>query len=340
MKKIILALVMIISCVFCFTACDGLGDKYWENTSSLADEVFVSADFNSVYNIDFNNNLDTIMTQSYGTSYLELTNVLSPLFESAVYYSYNHYKDLLIVPQNQSGDFKSQIKAVNKNINNFKEALATFNQKKAEYEVFITFTNEQEATSNLEQARLLKFKREYITVIESAYDLSKSVFEARRLGYYDFSNYGAEGALIDKNADCSLAVNASSLKITESAILITRAYNAKEMATEYQNYWTEAKNFHNNIVKQFENGNLTISADVKEKLATWKGVYNMFADESETLKNAISKLDLKKLSGVGNNAEAYGALTGDNTDAIYANYFLNFYKNVSILKQYTINIFG
>lgn len=340
MRKLILAFIMILSCAVCFTACDGLGEKYWEDTSALADKVFVSSEFDSVYNIDFCSNLDTIMTQGYGASYFELKDVLSPLFEASIYYSYNHYKDLLIVPKNQSGDFKNKIKAVNKNIQEFEEALQVFNQKKTEYEVFITFTDDAEANSDLELARLLKFKREYITVIESAYNLSESIFEARRVGYYDFSDYSASGNLVDDQADCSLAVNASSLKIAKSAIQITRAYNAKEMASEYENYWIQAKAFHTSVVKQFENGAFTIPADVKDRLLTWRGVYDMFESDSNTFNDIIKKIDLKKLSKCNYDTKAYALLTGNEQDEIYANYFLNFYEEVALLYSYTIAIFA
>ena len=184
------------------------------------------------------------------------------------------------------------------------------------------------------------FKREYITVIESALSLSESVFEARRAGYYDFSDYTAEAELVDPKADCSLAVNASNLQITKVAIKITRAYNAKQMASEYENYWKASQNFHKNIVKRFENNTLVISTDVKQKLNVWQDVYEMFKTECETLENIMGEIDVWELSQCGNNAEEYAKITKKAENKTKAEYYLNFYKNVSILQNYTEDIFN
>ncbi len=336
MKKIILTLVLLLTFTFCLAGCDG--GNYWEITSANADEVFTSENFEDVFNIEFSSNLQTIMGQS--SSYAELEDVLNPLFESAVYYSYMHYKDFLIVPQNKTSKFKNAIKQVDKNISKFKNDLSEFVDAKADYESYITFTSQEEATKDSELARLLLFKREYITVIESAYNLSESLFEARRAGYYDYSDYTSQEALADERADCSLAVNASNLEITKIAIKITRAYNAKQMASEYENYWQTAQSFHNNVVKEFENNSLTIASNAKEKLQVWQGVYNMFITECNTLNTVMKNIDVWQLAKCGNSASSYAQETGKEQDETMAAYYLNFYNNVELLKEYTLDIFA
>lgn len=339
MKKILISIFMIMASVLCFTACDGLGEKYWELVATDSAIVFESENFDNVYNISFGQNLSYIMAQSYGKDYAEITTVLSPMFESAVYYAYKHYNDFLIVPLNESGDFKKQIKDVYKKIDQFSSALQVFVTKKAEYESNITFTSEQTATSDLEKAMLLKFKREYITIIESAYNLSESIFEARRLGYYDFSDYSSQEDLSDASADCSLAVNASNLQITKTAIKITRAYNAKEIANKYENYWSLSQNFYQGVVKPFEEDLLTESANIKENLEAWLHAYEMFKAECQTLDEVIQKIDLKKLTN-SVSAEDYATKTGNEIDRVYAEYFLNFYQKVALLSEYTASIFN
>lgn len=338
MKKIILTLVLMLTFTFCLAGCDG--GNYWEVTSAKCDEIFTSENFENVFNINFSSNLQTIMGQSYGKSYAELEDVLAPLFESAVYYSYMHYKDFLIVPQNKTSKFRNAIKKVDKDVAKFETALNEFVDAKEDYEAYITFTSEADATKDTEQARLLLFKREYITVIESAYNLSESLFEARRAGYYDYSNYSSQAALVDERADCSLAVNASNLEITKIAIKITRAYNAKQMASEYKNYWAAAQSFHNNVVREFENNSLTIASDVKEKLLIWQGVYNVFKTECNTLNNVMKNIDVWQLAKCGNSASAYAEQTGTEQNETLATYYLNFYNNVETLKEYTLDIFA
>lgn len=339
MKKIIASIFVLLASVFCFSACDGLGEKYWELVSTNSATVFESENFDSVYNISFNQKLSYIMEQGYGEDYKEIKTVLSPMFESAIYYAYKHYNDFLIVPLNESGEFKNQIKDVYKKIDQFSSALQVFVTKKADYESNISFTSEQWATSDLNKSMLLKFKREYITIIESAYNLSESIFEARRLGYYDFSDYSSQEELSDASADCSLAVNASNLQITKTAIKITRAYNAKEIANKYENYWSLSQNFYKSVVKPFEEDLLTASANIKENLAAWLNAYEMFKAECETLDEVIEKIDLKKLTN-SVNAEDYATKTGNEIDRVYAEYFLNFYQKVALLNEYTVSIFN
>ena len=339
MKKIVLILTMVLTCTFCFTACDGLGKQYWSDMSVNAEDVFTGENFDAIYNIDYSTNLDYIISQPYGQSYAELKYVLSPLFESAIYYAYNHYKDFTIEPRNQSGEFKNKIKDVNNALEKFESELKIFNEKKVEYERFITFVSMEEATSGLELSRLLLFKRDFITAIESAYNLSEKVFEARRVGYYDFSDYSSDEALVDESADCSLAVNISNLSITKCAIQITRAYNAKEMAAEYQNYWTQSQDFYSYIVKPYENGSKTNVADVKSQLYTWQGVYNLFKEECELFQEVLSNIDVHLLSKCGNDTQVYAERTGNEQDKAFAEYYLNFYKNVATLKDYTNKLF-
>lgn len=339
MKKIILSILIMVCVLFTATGCDGLGDKYWEATSISAGELFATENFNKTLNIDFNSNINSISASSYGESYAELTMVFEPMFESAISYAYVYYADLMIVPKNETGAFKDEIKKINEKLVNFEEDLAEFLQKKQEYESYITFTDETKATSDIENARLLLFKRDYITIIESALELSENFFNARRYGYYDFLDYSnPDVELIDVNADAALAVNASNLEITRTAIKILRAYNAKEMASEYSNYWASAQSYYNNLVKSFANGSLTVVPNAKEQLNVWRGVYDLFVLETEQFNNVLENIDLDLLSKC-NNSNEYAEETGNPEDAIYADYFINFYKNLSVLEKYTRYLF-
>lgn len=341
MKKIILTIAVVVCMMFCVTGCNGLGEKYWEASSICAGEVFASQNFTSTYNIDFCNNLDEISSKSYGDAYAELEVVFKPMFESAISYAKVYYGDFMVIPKNESGEFKSEIQKINESLKKFEEDLAEFLEKKQEYEAFITFSDEEKATSDVEINRLLLFKREYITIIESAFEVSENFFNARRYGYYDFLNYADKDVeLIDVNADGELAVNATNLEITKTAIKILRAFNAKQMASEYEEYWQGAQSFYNKVVAKFASKSLTMATNAKERLNVWKGVYNMFIEETQTFDFVLKKLDLETLSKCGYNAEEYANETGIIEDAVYADYFVNFYKNISLLEKYTQKLFA
>lgn len=337
MKKIILTLLVCLCAMFSFAGCDNLGENYWLNTQAKMQEVFGGENFSAALNPTYSDNLVFIMGLS--ENYEEITTVFEPLFTSSISYAHSRYNDLLITPKNNNSNFKSKIKDVNKNLESFEKSLNEFAQKKAEFESYVTSSSLETANSNVQLDRLLLFKRDYISLIESAYNLSQSIFDARRVGYYDFSDYKGEEELVDVNSDCMLAVGASNLEINATTIKIVRAYNAKEVASEYEEYHTTTKNFYTNVVKKFDESQLTIKADAKQNLAVWKDVYEMFKQEKEHFLTILNKIDVGLLVQCGNNAQAYAQQTGNALDEVYATTFLNFYQKVEILKNYTLNIF-
>lgn len=339
MKKTILSLLLVVCSMFVFTACGNeLGEKYWKATATSAGEVFGSEDFDAVYNITFSNNLQTIIDNDYGSDYAELINVFKPLFVSAIAHGYYHYADFSLSPQNEGNGFTKAIKTVRKELEEFKNALKVFNEKKIDYESNITFTSSEDANTDLELSRLLFFKREYITIIERAYEFSKSVFEARRIGYYDLV-VGEEELTNNENLAAAFVVSASNLQIVNSAIKIVRSYNAKNTASEYQNYWNAVKNYHDNVVIPYESESFVIAQNANQNFKTWLGVYELFLNDTEEFVRAIKEINVDLLKKKNNNPEEYAAETGREEDKIYADYFLNFYKKIAILQQYTLNIF-
>lgn len=341
MKKILLTCLMLVCCLFSFTSCDNLSGEYWKDTQVSLTEVFESDNYKAVQQIDFSNNLDTIIASNYGGAYSELTSVLVPLFDSSISYAYNHYNDLLMNPEHNNDNFKKAIKVVNGNTQTFSAQLKNFVQKKNVYESHITFTNEAMANSDIELTRLLLFKREFITLIESAYNLSESLFNARRAGYYDFSDYSDESVeLIDKDADCSLAINMSNLEITKCAINVVKTYNAKSEASNYENYTNAANNFYTNVVKAFNEKQLTTVENVKEEMVKWQSVNSMFSQECTKFVNILQNINVNLLTECNNSAKLYAESTQNADDEIYINYYLNFYNNINTLSTYCLNLFN
>lgn len=339
MKKIIFTLILCMCCLFSFTACDNLGKEHWLDMQKVAEEVFASEEFKNVYGSNFGGNLDVVM--EVNESYAEIKNVLAPLFVSAVSYAYNQYNDFLITPLNNNSKFKNEMKKVNKNLTKFKDALKDFNEQKTTYLSYITFTDVDTSNKDIELGRLLLFKRDYLTIIESAYNLSESIINARRAGYYDFSNY--DGEQLDEleiSANCNLAVGTTNLEIVSCAIKIARAYNAKEVASQYANYWTVAQDFYNNVVAKSKSQELVPAENAQAALLNWKTVYNMFKDEKQELESVLKKINLKLLVECNNDSISYANATNNSMDENYVTFFVNFYQNVTILKDYTLKIFN
>ena len=339
MKKLSILLVLICF-VFIISGCSGeLGEKYWETISAQSQEVFLSEDFDKAYNITYSYNINAIMNASYGADYAELKTVFEPIFQSAISYAKNHHGDLTIA-NNTNDEFKKLVYDLKKDLDDFNAQLKTFNKAKDNYQSNITFNTEQKATSNIEKTRLLKFKREYITLIEKAKALSDSVFEARRVGCYDFSDYSTEAELISPNVDVALAINATNLQIVDVSIKVVRAFNAKSQASEYSNYYSAAKDYYNTFIKAYDNNELTLTDDIKSKLNIWQGAYDIFKEDVIQFNNVLSQLDLNLLKKQNYDAEKYANQTGDAQDINRVNYFNEFYKKLSYLKEYSLILFN
>lgn len=353
MKKIILILALLVFAIPAFAGCDNLGETYWIDTMTNLETIFGEneegapncEDFVNAYNIQYSENLNTIIASPNAASYKELNEVYAPLFKSAISYAKDYYVDFLINPKNPSNQFKDLIKSINSNVASFKASVARFASAKADYEMWIQREMEELSVSEAIEddqlnARLILFKREYISIIKGAYNLSRNVFDARRVGYYDFADYSNENlTLADPKADVMLAVTASNLEIVDCAIKITTKYNANNMASDYAEYLNLANGFYINIVEGFKADEITLVEDVKSKLNVWKGAFDMFVGEKAQFNNVLNILDLKLLSKNGNDAVKFAEETNSQQNLVYANYYLNFHEYISVLQKYAEQLF-
>ena len=158
--------------------------------------------------------------------------------------------------------------------------------------------------------------------------------------HYFPSNADTNLEIADINAECSLAINLTNLEITNCAIRIVRAYNAKEMASNYKNYTDLANQFYVDVVQKLNTNVLTPNQNAKEKLLAWKNVNELFNSECNKFYNVLEKINLGILTESQNNAKKYAELTTNEIDEVYANFFLSFYGNLSTMKTYCLNIFN
>ena len=341
MKKIITSLMLLVCFAFCFTACDNspLGEQYWLETSTALTQYFATEDYRKVSNIAFNANIQTISGEAYGAEFAELDDLYAKLFNASIFTSEKFATVLTVTPVNTQGDFKSKINTAYNNLQNFKSAVTKFLDAKAVYEARIDFTDEESVTSAIEKSRLVKFKLEYLNVIQSAYSLSDSLYDAYTVGYYNFSDFDAiEAANFSADEieiNRRLAINGSNLQLVDSAIKVLKIYNAKEIHNDYNNYWQVSQKFFTDVVEYAYNNQLSTDSTLLEKFATWKGVYDEFLLDSQRFSNVVANIQLDVLKKHNNDTLAYAQATQNPLDQSNANFFLNYYKNVNLLFDYT-----
>lgn len=340
MKKTITSLLLLVCCVFCFTACGGLlGEEFWLETSTALTDYFSTAEYKKVSKITFNSNIQTIAGQSYGAEFAELTELYDVLFDAGIFCAEKFAVVLTVTPVNKTGEFKAKIEKAYQNLGALKEQVTDFLAKKAVFENRIDFTDEESTVSAIEKSRLVKFKLEYIKLIESAYTLSFSLYDAYTSGYYNFSdfksidvaNFSADEIEINRR----LALNGSNLQLVDSAIRVLKIYNTKEIYNDYNDYWRVSKKFFNDVVKYAYEHTLSTSSSLLNKFAVWKGVYDEFVQDAQLFSQIVDGLQLDVLKKHNNNPYQYAQATGNPQDESNANFFLNYYKNVDLLYDYT-----
>ena len=112
------------------------------------------------------------------------------------------------------------------------------------------------------------------------------------------------------------------------------------MASNYKNYTDSAKDFYSQIVEQFNSKALTAGENVKENLAKWQNVNNIFIEEMGRFFDVIGRINLELLTDCNNDVAEYVEQSNSDSAKVYVEYYLNFYNNISTLKQYCLNIFN
>lgn len=342
MKKIITSVLMLVCFMFCFTACgDTLGEEYWIDTSNALTQYFNTPEYTQVADITFNSNIETIIKQDYGKEFAELKNVYAKLFTAGMFFAKNNAAVLTITPINTQNGFRNKIVEVNNNLETLKTKVLEFLEAKTVFEDRIDFTAESEVSKPIEKSRLVKFKMDYLDVIQSAYKLSLSLYDAYTLGYYTFSDFvnidsasfSAEQAKINR----TLAINGSNLQLVDSAIDVLKLNNAKEVYYDYNNYWQISQKFFDDVVVVYTSNQdqLTVDATLLNKFIVWKGVYDEFLLDSQRFENVVKDINFDILKRCNNDAETYANETKNPLDQSKAEFFLNYYKNVNVLYDYT-----
>ncbi|MBE7075230.1 MAG: hypothetical protein E7376_04555 [Clostridiales bacterium] len=344
MKKILASLLLVISCMFCFTACgDGLSENYWLDTSSALTTYFATDDFNSVLNIDFCNNIDTIIESEYGSYFAELTDTYAPLFEASMFCSQKYANVFTVTPIKNEGEFRKLIPVINSNLENLKNKISDFVIEKQNYEEQVDFSDEDNATSDYEKARLLKFKQEYLKVIELANTLSQSIYNAYTVGYYDFADFtNLEESDFSNNLkeiNKRLAYNAANLQLNKSAIKILSAYNAKEIQNTNNKFWEVSQKFFDEVVKaSYDSTPSTATSTLLNNFKVWKGVYNEFVEDAATFNKIIDELNINVLNRCYDDAAEYAKETNKPENEAKVIFFFNFYQSINLLYDYTIKL--
>lgn len=346
MKKFILSLLLIVCCMFCFSGCNNdLSGKYWEDTSKTLVEYFNSETFKSV--LSYSQNLNDLMEKEYGNAYLELKDVYNPLFEQTIYCSQKYANVFMVVPTNDNNNLKGKFKSINTNIQELKSEVLNFLTKKSNFESHINFQDEKTATSEIEKARLNKFKIEYLKLISKSYELSNNIYTAYTIGYGDFIdfNYTKSEDLTPSSIEfyTKLALNGSNLELVNSSINVLQVHINKEMDSDYAQFWQNSQKFFNDALKVAYEFNYAENfkddaskTNIYNKFKVWKGVCNQFVEDAKTYNDIVKDIQIDILKKNNNDPKKYALALNDVTAESKANYYLNYYKNVELLYNYSV----
>lgn len=351
MKKIILSLLLIICCGFCFAGCkENLPENYYTVTGQELATFFASEDFTKSLSYDFSAELEKLMAKDYAKNYAELKNIYAPLYDQTIFCAikYANVFSKGTIPTNDSNKLKDYFRTINSDLEDFKKQVTLFNTSRANYESYITFADSEEtAKSDIERIRLNQFKLDYLSLLNKAYNLSANIYFAYEEGYNSFINADETAPenfkpyLIEINL--KLALNSSNLQLANSAIKTLQVYLNKEVDNEYDKLWKSSVNFFTDTVKvaynMSESDFEAIDAGTMlNKLKVWKGVYDVFVSDAKTFNDIVSGLDLWALQDCNYDAKKYAEITKDSTNEGKVNFFLSYYKNIEKLNTYALNL--
>lgn len=344
MKKFI-TLMLVLCCAFFVVGCgDNLSETYWEDTSKVLTEYFESEKFQQISNLTFNDNLNILIKSDYGSKYAELENVYKPLFNQTIFCSPKYAKVFLAVPVDNNKELKSKFIKINSNFEEFKKEIDEFLIHKTSYEINVDYTDETTATSSVEIKRLNNFKLDYLQLLKKAYNLSESIYNAYLTGYhnfYDYNNVSVEDITeLTIDAERKLALNSANLQIANSAIKVLDIYLTKDYENNFDNYFNVSHDFFDSALKKvYENTTSEENlSNALSKLKTWKGVYDDFVKDSYVFEDVINNLDLNALKKCNYDSAEYAIFTKNPENEGKANFYLNYFKNVQIIYDFSLNL--
>lgn len=353
MKKIIVSLLLILCCGLCFAGCkETLPENYYKVAGEQMEAYFTGEDFTKSINMNFSAELESLMSKEYGSEYAELKNIYAPLYEQTIFCATKYANVFVkgVIPANESEKLKDYFRNINKCLDSLKKEINQFNINRSNYESYITFSdNSTVAQSEIEKSRLKRFKLDYLSLLSKAYDLSENVFKAYNEGYNSMVNFEENSSnIFEENSylieiNLKLALNASNLQLTNSAIKTLRVYLNKDVDNEYDKLWNSSVDFFENNVKRAysmtEDDFTKLDAEnIYNKLKSWSGVYNIFVEDAKTYNDIVSNIKLDILKKYGYNAKEYAIATKDKTNESKANFFMNYYKNIEQLNNYSLRL--
>lgn len=347
MKKNIAFLLLLLIMPLCFAGCgEKLSETYWIDSSKAIEEYFTGEQYQSVKNIEFSKNLKGLMAQDYGASYAELITVYSVLFNSSISYVDTYYVLMQNYnPQVNNKAFKNKIIKVNKNLDSFKLEVEKFIKSKEVYETHMTFTDKATAEDYVEKIRLLQFKQDYSNLIKSAHNLSLSMLDACRVGYYDFyipekdSNISEDEKKYITESNIRIAIYLTNAELLTTSLDMLELYNYTDANGEYANHWSNAILYYNTILKLYEEDRLNPSQDIDVELSKWKTYYDAFLNDKELFYDIKDEINFERLKDVEHDATKYAEKTKKPANKNKVEYFVNFPNVTSGLMKYVFNLF-
>lgn len=354
MKKFILTLVLIVSCAFCFVGCDASNQDYWTPVSNSLTEFFASEAYQSPNSINFSDELDALIESAFGQDYAELTTTYIPLYNQSIFCSQKYAQVLAFTPSSKSANLKSAFGDISDDLEDYKAQILAFNTSKTNYESHLASTyskstenvvvlDSTKALSDFELTHLSKFKADFLSLIQTAYKLSQSVYGAYTKGYHNFVDYNtidAENFTAEIIQDeQKLALNSTNLQLAGTQIKVLKLYVTKERTSDYNNFCNISKTFFEAMQSAYDTGLGTVDAtQTLSKFKKWKGVYDLFIEDSQHFDQVIKDIKVDILKDCNNNAEEYAKEMEDPKAKSLALFYINYYNNAQILYDYTMSL--
>jgi len=347
MKNKILSLLLIICCCFCFCGCSNqLKGEYWVDVSAKIAEVVESTKHQELIKFEYNAYMSAITQKEEVESkkaYSEVNYLYDTLLSASLFATNNYYNLFNLTPNHKTKKFNNKMSKVLKNLEAYEKALNNFEEQKREYLLHVDYTELTEAYDDAEIRRLTDFKENYSVLIKKAYNLSESVYEAYLEGYNNFDNFenyaNAENLSEDElMLDRKIALNGANLVLIKNSLNLLSLYEYNVVDEQAVKSIGSFCHFYEEIVKNNYDKAISNATEIAQNLIVWKSVYDQFIQDSKKYNKILNKIDLVLLKDSNYDADSYAEKVNNVKSASEINYFLDFYKNVDVLYNYSLDI--
>lgn len=341
MKKLILVICCLISCVFVLSACkEKPEDKFWEQTSTAFNH-FLEEDVKMYKDgFTYNNKINSNIQNKYAT-YADIISVYTPVYEMSFNFLYSFSGILNIKPNTKDKNvktafvnFEKQLKVSAEKIKNFVATdLIIFNNG-------IEGDTQVSAESIISLNVLSNYKKSFINLSTNLLDLSESFLNLYTTYYNDIPVLKTEDGfteltIVQYQNYAKLAIAKSIISTLKPTISYINNFKGKFILLETNKFLDCLKNYKTLLAVNPET-----YVNSSKLISNWQEVFKIYNSDLDCFTSIINTVDFKVLGeDYAFDAAAYASGTGDSY--AYANINkINSFSSASVitLYQFTKNI--